>query len=1172
MTDRELKAGAGASGSSVRRVLASVLVATAALLALAAPASAVSPVFSTSIGSFGSGAGQLSNPRNVAVDQSTGDLYVADTGNQRVVKFDSSGSFILAFGRGVDQTTGGDVCTAASGDVCQAGTPDVVGPGGLNQPVAVAVDNSTSASAGDVYVGNQPFLSVGQPYVSKFSGGGSFISSIRGTNVINGWNGAQLGSVAVDPHGNLWVRNDFLFEFDSNGTFLQEFQSGSGNSFLEADTGGGGLAVTDAHVFNVQGRAGAGGFLARYTTSGHFDGFYDPNSRGLALDPVTEDLYATPDSGTSIRHYNASCHPVSTPLVDAINKGGCDPDDVFGSGDLVAAVGLALDNQTQTLYAADAGANQIKVFVPPPAGPPVIRSQWASTVGSTSATLNAAINAMRTDTTCRLQYVDDPAFQAQGFTSATTVACDPADLGSRFADVPVKVRLSGLAPGTVYRYRFVASSAAGDETGAARSFSTEVPEPNLPDDRAYEQVSPVDKDGNGLTQADPNVGNSYRAAADGHAIAYLSFNPIPGSAGPGENVISSRTGSGWTSVLPTPPQSQGTTLCTFALALDPTSDDFSKSVVAQGINQQLGCGKDDPELVPGEPEGVANLFLRENAGVSYQLISRNPVTGPPADAIFRASDPTFSHVVFDEQAQLTADAPAGADNLYQFANGALTLVSVAPDGTPLPGGGTIGGVESARHAVSDDGSTIFFAGADGNLYARRNGVTTVQVDAAEGAGPGGSGRFAFATPDGSRVFFTAPASSGLTNDTVAGSGDNLYRYDFSGIGTGTLTDLTSSADASVLGFTGAGDSGDDVYFVAQGALAAGATAGEPNVYVSHNGVLSLIATLAVDDASPALFYPDACAWKSSPCARVTPDGQHFAFNSNRPQTVDAGSSTFTQVYLYDRPGDHLVCVSCPPSGAAPDASAIIQQAPFLGENQVFVLSRELSDDGSRLFFTADGPLVARDGNGLPDVYEYENGKPHLISSGTSTRQTRFVDASANGDDVFIETTQRLTSTDIDGALDIYDVRVGGGFAEAPPAAPCTGDSCRGPLGGPPALPSAGSVTFAGPGNAGPTETGPTTTGKVTVTRKVVSGSRFVLTVKVPTKGVISITGANIKSARRSAARAGTYKVTVTLSAAGKRALKRKRHLSLKARVGYVPATGIPSSATVSVTVKSGGQR
>ncbi len=86
----------------------------------------------------GSGGDALKEPTGVAVD-SVGNVYVADSGNGRVEEFGPAGAFIMAIGTGVDQTTNGNVCTAASKDTC--------GPGS-DAPQAVAVDAS-----GDIFVG-----------------------------------------------------------------------------------------------------------------------------------------------------------------------------------------------------------------------------------------------------------------------------------------------------------------------------------------------------------------------------------------------------------------------------------------------------------------------------------------------------------------------------------------------------------------------------------------------------------------------------------------------------------------------------------------------------------------------------------------------------------------------------------------------------------------------------------------------------------------------------------------------------------------------------------------------------------------------------------------------------------------------------------------------------------
>ena len=58
----------------------------------------------TSFGGAGSGTGQLRGPADVAVNAATGQVYVADTGNNRIDVFDSNGGNPTSFGAG--NTTG----------------------------------------------------------------------------------------------------------------------------------------------------------------------------------------------------------------------------------------------------------------------------------------------------------------------------------------------------------------------------------------------------------------------------------------------------------------------------------------------------------------------------------------------------------------------------------------------------------------------------------------------------------------------------------------------------------------------------------------------------------------------------------------------------------------------------------------------------------------------------------------------------------------------------------------------------------------------------------------------------------------------------------------------------------------------------------------------------------
>jgi hypothetical protein len=89
------------SGAPSLRLLAPLALVLAALLVLAAiPASALAArghVFEGSFGTPGTGPGQLEEPTAVAVNEASHDVYVADTGNNRIDKFGLIANFLRAF-------------------------------------------------------------------------------------------------------------------------------------------------------------------------------------------------------------------------------------------------------------------------------------------------------------------------------------------------------------------------------------------------------------------------------------------------------------------------------------------------------------------------------------------------------------------------------------------------------------------------------------------------------------------------------------------------------------------------------------------------------------------------------------------------------------------------------------------------------------------------------------------------------------------------------------------------------------------------------------------------------------------------------------------------------------------------------------------------------------------
>ncbi len=686
----------------------------------------------------------------------------------------------------------------------------------------------------------------------------------------------------------------------------------------------------------------------------------------------------------------------------------------------------------------------------------------------------------------------------------------PAGVGplpARAGSLPARAAARGVIAGVLALFTATLASAlcllvlaapaasAAEGTCPNEAIRIEQGSTYLPECRAYEMVSPVGESPY-LEELAKNVTGAH-AAASGEEIAWFSYYPIEGSHGGFQN-LSTRTASGW-STVPVGPQTStdGGDLfaCTPAVYF---SEELNEAVLSDGIESESVeheyegergyCGKNEPPLVEGEPQGAQNVFLRSTATGAYQLVDVTPSGVSPANAFFQDASSDFSRIFFEEAAKLTANAPGGTD-LYEWVGGGVHLVSVLPSGTPAVNAQIVYASGAGRpnfkgpgpymHAVSSDGRRVFFE-AEGKLFVRINPeveseasgahdaaecgakACTIQIDASQAGGPGGGAKFLAASAEGSEAFFSDGSEAKLTTDTQAGSGRNLYVYDLE---TGKLTDLTPAAQAGVLGVAGASEDGSYFYFVAEGSLASGATAGEANLYVEHEGTLSFIATLNAN-RDRRDWDPDLAT------TRVSPNGLYVAFQSVQRLTgydnTDAiTKEADTEVFRYSASDGKLVCVSCDASGQAPLGPAILQAGESAYEvNGDGYLSRSVLNDG-RVFFDSPDPLVQSDVNGKTDVYEYANGGPQLISSGTSSAVSLFYDASENGNDVFFITTQGLVRADTDNSLSLYDARVNGGFAEPPESAECGGEGCKGSPPPSPSFSAPSSASFSGEGNLAP---------------------------------------------------------------------------------------------------------
>ncbi len=522
--------------------------------------------------------------------------------------------------------------------------------------------------------------------------------------------------------------------------------------------------------------------------------------------------------------------------------------------------------------------------------------------------------------------------------------------------------------------------------------------------------------------------------------------------------------------------------------------------------------------------------------------------------------------------------------------------------------------EVEEHEKIDEGAE--------EIYMRVNGSETVEISASQTPSPvrDTGAIFEAATKDGSRVFFLA--SYGLTEDSSTGEsfcetsssnplegiGCDLYEYNTE---THHLTDLspdrTDATGASVHGVLGISEDGGHVYFSAIGQLVAGEgasgaqneAANTASVYAYHEGHISYIAPIEAEEAG-ASGGPESQLDSISgqhgtqyEVARVSGNGQYLLFATHQMITGYDNTDVNTKEpdpelyeYRYTAGSGAVTCVSCDPTGAppvfAPAGNPFSPLGPYV--EQIFGnIWRNLTDDG-RVFFDSYDPLVEAGAEGEPvtqTVHAYEwqpagvggcasaAGCVGLLDNGESTFPTYFEDASADGENVYITTPSQLALQDEDGLRDIYDVRVDGGIAESAGPPSCSLEHCQPPGSGVPPF-NYSSQSGAGGGNIPNPKPSPPNNGVKGFTahsvsvKRVVRGRSVSVSVSAPAGGRIAISGKRLKGARKSVAKAGVYRLKVSLTAAGRKRLKRKKHVTVKLHIAFAPSSGPGSSANVTV--------
>jgi hypothetical protein len=1081
--------------------LAGGLCALSAAPALAARGHAFGFKFGEPCVSEPCGNGQLKEPSGVAVNEATGRVYVIDTGDERIERFSAAGAYEAQF-NGAE--------TPAKAFVFAFGASN-----------GIAVDNScyfkgltgeacekADPSNGDVYVVDQT-----HKVVDKFSAEGVYLGQLQEASGGAPFPFLQPEDAGVDAKGTVWVTfgnpgsgepaHVGAFSNSAQSAFISElslpFFAGSENT---------GFAVDSKDDFYVDQDNFAPRGVSKFDSSGEFllkpffkEEVTEEAASAVAVDLASGEVFL--DSGGS---------------VGAFSPGG-QLEEQLGSGELVSGSGVAVSHAHETLYVADKSADVVDVFPPEPPSKPTVTEALGNVTGD-SATLGAEVNPRGASTEYHFEYGVCASLAACAGSSYEASAPVPDGFaGVGFEADRVTFNVQGLRAGTVYHYRVVAENEFGKALGEEGTFTTQTAESGstLPDGRMWEMVSPPDKHGALIEPI--NERGLLQAAADGGAFTFFTTTPTeeePRGYAIAAQVFATRGADGWSSRDISPPHETAT-----GPSVGQGFDyRFFSEDLSRGLIEPLG------EFTPLSGEETSPVatertpYVREDftCGVSPATCYTPLVTaadvpagvsfGGNPEALrgavpFVGASPDLSHVILSSNVALTGDKEAeGKMELYEWsADGPpgkqLQLVSPGVPEAELGFQNT-----NARGAVSADGSRVFFSPSSegGRVYMR----DLAHGEAGETVAIGNPGAvFQIASANGSRVFYSEGTSLSVC-EIGEGPGGKL-ECQSSTLGSFTLF-------GSVIG---ASEDGSYVYYV---------SAGNELVMDHYSGgewKRTSIAQLSPHDGN------DSTPVLSHLTGRVSPNGEWVAFMSQRSLTGydnrDAVSGhSDEEVYLYGARAGRLVCASCNPTGARPVgveyeqingglvggdrvwegstwiAANVPGWTPYSGSRSLHQ-SRYLSNEG-RLFFNSSDALVPQDVDGAEDVYEYEppgvggctvssvafdersGGCVGLISSGTSSEESAFADASASGGDVFFLTSARLVAQDYDTSVDVYDAHectaVSPCFA-VPPASPppCgTGDACKpAPSPQPSIFGAPASATFSGAGNVVPSA--PVATGR-----------------------------------------------------------------------------------------------
>jgi hypothetical protein len=298
----------------------------------------------------------------------------------------------------------------------------------------------------------------------------------------------------------------------------------------------------------------------------------------------------------------------------------------------------------------------------------------------------------------------------------------------------------------------------------------------------------------------------------------------------------------------------------------------------------------DERLVDADADALLDIYRRDLINGVTALVSV-PGTCPAAidcSASYGDASSDGSHVYFETAERLGGEDDDSVQDVYSWADGIVTLVSLDPNGGDEPEAATFAG-------ASDDGSSVYFETTESlvssdtdeakDVYQRSGGTTTLVSTGSTGGNADSAAQLQWVSPDGSSAAVLFSSGEQLTSGDIDSMQD-LYRR------VGGTTTLLSTGPAGGngafnAGFAGASNDGSRVFVITAEGLVSADTDGGADVYEISGGSTTLVSTgpLAGKSATPAGLPADG----------VAADGSHVFFTTEE-RVTEGDLDAETDVY------------------------------------------------------------------------------------------------------------------------------------------------------------------------------------------------------------------------------------------------------------------------------------